>query len=83
MFNKLMEFGVLAWGGASDSVLSPLLEAGSLTENYYQIHFDLFIKSKRFPSHLLFQGFPVLTVRQMYKHKNINLLILTTTITCL
>ncbi len=57
---SLIEYGIVAWGGASPSVLEPLAVA---QRSLIKV---LLKKDRRYPSTLLFQEFKVLNIRQLF-----------------
>jgi hypothetical protein len=57
---SVLQYGLLAWGGASASVLEPL----AVTQR--SIIKTILFKNPRYPSHLLYQDFSVLNIRQLY-----------------
>jgi hypothetical protein len=57
---SLLQYGILAWGAGSASVLEPL----AVTQR--TIIKKILGKDQRYPSFLLFQNFPVLSIRKLF-----------------
>lgn len=57
---SLLQYGILAWGGASTSVLEPL----AVTQR--TIIKIILRKGQRFPTNLLLSEFPVLTIKKIF-----------------
>jgi hypothetical protein len=57
---SLLEYGIVAWGGASVNTLRPV------TVSQRALIKALLSKKQRFPTTLLFQEFPVLNVKQLF-----------------
>jgi len=57
---SVLQYGILAWGGASASVLEPL----AVTQ--CSIMKTILKKNQRYPTYLLFRDFPVPNIRQLY-----------------
>jgi hypothetical protein len=57
---SLLEYGILAWGGSASTILKPLAVSQKA------IMKKILKKSVRYPTHILFQDFPVLNIKQLY-----------------